>query len=285
MNSELLEQLQAAQRELEPRFKALQGATAALRNAIKLAGDEKAEALAMQKVLAKLQQSAAQVDNDAIQEATATFESETQKALDALAYEFARDLKQAFEQRGETVSGRPPTLVVDPLVLNIDVAARKAQWVYGREPLTRPLPLSISTILKAYDQQRRSVIERSTDVSEFLDELYRAWQGVIETKARRPSGGRTSLVETYSKLVLNRQSARFWNAPSRSSFRDYERAHFVRDLVYAQESPVVTVEGKRHRLRLGVATKSQADSAARSVWVPHGPLDGEYYSEITFEEA
>jgi small-conductance mechanosensitive channel len=285
MNSELLEQLQAAQRELEPRAKALQGATAALRNAIKLAGDEKAEALAMQKVLAKLQQSAAQVDDAVMQEATASFESETQKALDALAYEFARDLKRAFEQRGEAVTGRPPTLVVDPLVLNIDVAARKAQWYYGREPLTRPLPLSISTILKAYDQQRKAIIERSTDVDGFLEELYAAWQGVIETKSRRPQGGRTNLVETYSKLVLDRQSARFWNAPSRSTFRDYERAHFVRDLVYAQESPVVTVDDKRYRLRLGVATKSQADSAARSVWVPNGPLDGEYYSDITFEDA
>jgi small-conductance mechanosensitive channel len=285
MNSELLEQLQAAQRELEPRAKALQGATAALRNAIKLAGDEKAEALAMQKVLAKLQQSAAQVDNEAIQEATASFESETRKALDALAYEFARDLKQAIEQRGEAVTGRPPTLVVDPLVLTIDVAARKAQWFYGREPLTRPLPLSISTILKAYDQQRKAIVERSTDVDGFLEELYRAWQDIIEAKSRRRGGGRTNLVETYSRLVLNRQSARFWNAPSRSTFRDYERAHFVRDLVYAQESPVVTVDDKRYRLRLGVATKSQADSAARSVWVPNGPLDGEYYSDLTFEDA
>jgi hypothetical protein len=37
-------------------------------------------------------------------------------------------------------------------------------------------------------------------------------------------------------------------------------------------------------MRLGVATKSQAENPSRSIWLPSGPLDGEYYADVTFEE-
>lgn len=287
MNTELLEQLQGAQKELDPQFKALRNATSALNQAIKLASEEQADALAMQKALTKLQQASAAVADSQMAAATDAFTTATQQALDALAFEFAHNLREAFERRGQAVEGRPPTLVVGELVLNIDIAARKAQWLYGKEALTRPIPLSINAILQAYDAQRKAILERTIDVPGFLAELHKAWQDLVDERlqrsGQRPRGNRLNLVETYSKLVLNRQSARFWNAPSRSTFKDYERPLFVRDLVLAQTAPTVAVSGQSHRLRLGVATKSQADSATRSIWLPNGPLDGEYYSDITFE--
>lgn len=286
MNDELLRHLQTTQQEMEPKVKAMSSASSALKQAIRLAGQEKADALPMQKALAKLEQSLALVDAqglhaDALQRATEAFAAETHRALDALAFEFARDLKETFEARGETVEGRPPTLVVDPLVLQIDINARKAQWFYGKEALTRPLALSLGAIVSAYDQQRKQIVGRKIDTDAFLRELHAAWNGLLQEKSRR----RVNLVEAYSKLVLNRQSARFWNAPSRSTFKDYERSFFVRDLVLARDAdPVVEVEGQRLRLRMGVATKSQAESATRSIWIPTNALDGEYYSEVTFEE-
>jgi hypothetical protein len=284
MNSELLNQLQSAQRELDPRFKALRSATSALQAALRLASDEQAEALDMQRALTKLRQATTLVEDERLQVATQTFEAETQKALDALAFEFARDLKHTFEQRGQAVSGRPPTLVVEPFVLQIDIAGRKAQWFYGKEPLTRPLPLSISAITKAYEQQRKLIAERNLDVPAFLAELYQVWQKELDSRTRRPAGNRLNLVEIYGKVVMGRQSSRFWNAPSRNTFKDYQRPLFVRDLVLAQAAPSFSSEdGQRYRLRLGTATKSQADSPGRSIWVPNGPLDGEYYADIVFE--
>lgn len=288
MNTELAEQIKSAQQELDPQFKALRDATAALRQAVSLAGDEKMDALAMQKALGKLQQAAKQVENEKLQAAVHTFGTATQAALDALAFAFAHDLKETFEQRGQRVEGRPPTLVVGELVLQIDIGARKAQWFYGKEALTRPIPLSISAILQAYEAQRKAIVQRTLEIPAFLSELHKAWQDLVgerdqQKSQRRANTNRTNLVETYSKVVLNRQSPRFWNAPSRGTFRDYERPLFVRDLVLAQATPTVTVNGQTHRLRLGVATKSQADSASRSMWLPNGPLDGEYYSDITFE--
>ncbi|MCB0124477.1 MAG: hypothetical protein KDE58_19610, partial [Caldilineaceae bacterium] len=260
MNAELVPTLQAAQQELDPQFKALRAATAAVKQAQRLAGEEPLDALAMQKALVKLQQANELLQNDALQSATATFAAATQTALDGLAFDFARELKETFEVRGETVEGRPPTLLVNGLTLQIDIGARKAQWLYGKEALTRPIPLSINGIVKAYDQQRRAILERTVDIPAFLAELYAAWQKLTGQK-QRSANNYANLVAAYSQLILDRQSARFWNAPSRSTFKDYDRAHFVRDLVLAHDAPTVTVDGTTYRLRLGIATKSQADSA------------------------
>ena len=294
MNDELLQALQSGQAETDPKFKALKAASSALIAASRLAGQEKLDALPMQKALAKLQEAvglvkAAGLEDTALDSATTAFGAATQAALDSLAFQFARDLKESFEARGQTVEGRPPTLVVDRLALQIDISARKAQWFYGKEALTAPLPLSLNGIIKAYDQQRKTILERKDETPVFLDDLYKAWNDLMtektEKSGRRPAQNRINLVETYAKLVLNRQVARFWNAPARSTFKDYERPFFVRDLVLANEAgATVQVDGKPYRLRLGVATKSQAESAARSVWVPSSALSGDFYGDITFEE-
>ena len=283
MDRELIERLSGAHKALEPQLKTLQSATSALKQAIKAASEEPPDALAMQKILTKLQESNARLDDERIQAATAAFAEVTQTALDSLAFQFARDLKETFAQRGQELGGRPPTLTVDPLVLQIDIANRKAQWFYGKEALTRPITLSIPTIVQAYDQQRRAIAERTIDIPAFVAELHKAWTDLLEKRTQRTAGGRINLVEIYSQVVLNRQSARFWNAPSRSTFKDYDRALFVRDLVLAHRFPSLEVDGQTHHLRLGVATKNQADSTSRSIWLPQSALDGEYYASLTFQ--
>lgn len=282
---QVLEQLQGAQQELEPRFKALRQTMNALKAAVRLAGEEKADALPMQKALARLETAAAGVESATLDAAIRSFRAATQEALDELAFDFARDLRDELTARGETVSGRPPALVVGMLTLNIDVNARKGQWFYGKEALTRPIPLSLKGILDAYDRQVKRIANRTIDTGAFLQELYRAWQDAIDKRDRRPAGGRINLVETHSQLTLNRQSARFWNAPSRSTFKDYDRPLFVRDLVILRDQGEtgLVVDGEQRRFRLGVATKSQAEQASRSIWLPQDALQGEYFSDITFD--
>jgi hypothetical protein len=106
--------------------------------------------------------------------------------------------------------------------------------------------------------------------------LQKAWQDCRDERKQRPPGGRINIIEVYSKLTLNRQSARFWNQPSRSTFKDYERVLFVRDLALALEQGDLP-------FRLGVATKSQADQYSRSIWLPETAVDGQYYSDIIFD--
>lgn len=273
--TDVITQLQAAQVELEPQFKALRAAVSALNTAVPLAAAPIPDALPMQKALSKLEMAAAGIHNETLHTAVAAFAAATQQALDDLAFDFAKDLREEFSRRGETVDGRPPVLTVGSLTFKIEMASRKGQWLYGREPLTNPIPLSLTGILKAYDQQVKRIINRQLENS-FLPDLHKAWQDCMDKRKQRPSGGRINVVEVYSQLTLNRQSARFWNAPSRSTFKDYERVLFVRDLVLAQE------QGETP-FRLGVATKSQAEQASRAIWVPKTAVDGDYYSDITFE--
>jgi hypothetical protein len=272
---DVLAQLLTAQGEIEPQFKSYRLALSALKTAVQLANEEKADALPMQKALAKLETAAAGVHSESLAAAVSAFAATTQAALDNLAYDFAKDLREEFAKRGETVDGRPPTLTVGLLTFKIDIAARKGQWLYGKEPLTKPIPLSLTGILKAYDQQVKRIVNRQLE-SEFLPDLQKAWQDGIDKRKSRPSGGRINLVEVYSQLTMNRQNTRFWNQPSRSTFKDYDRVLFVRDLVLAQE------QGNTP-FRLGVATKNQAEQASRSMWIPKTAVDGDYYSDITFD--
>lgn len=280
---QLQQLLQAAQNELDPQFKALKNVTAALKTAARLASEEKADALPMHKALAKLETAAAAVNNETVNAAVAAFAAATQTALDNLAYDFAHDLREAFTARGETVVGRPPTLSIGLLTLNIDIAARKGQWFYGKEPLTRLIPLSLKGILQAYDQQTKRIAARELDVNAFLTDLYKAWQDCMNKRTRR---GRINLIELYAQLTLNRQSNRFWNTPARATFKDYERELFVRDLVLLRDAgnPNLAVDGENYQVRLGVATKSQAEQTSRSLWLPNVNLDGDYYSDLTFEK-
>ena len=283
MNTPLFNLLQTARQEMEPQFKTFRDVMAALNHAARLAEEERADALAMHKVLTRLKPTAVLVNSPVLSAATDALSEATQAALDDLAFHFAHDLKEAFEQRGQTVEGRPPTLVVEALVLQIDITARKAQWFYGKEALIRPIPLSINAIVSAYDAQRKAILERKIDMNAFLGELHKAWQDLLAKRSQRPPGSRINLVEIYSQVVHNRQSPRFWNAPSRSTFKDYERAHFVRDLVLAHAAPTWQSNGQTLRLRLGGATKNQAESASRSIWLPQSALDGDYYASLWFE--
>ncbi len=271
----VLLQLEAAQAELEPQFKALRGVMGALKTAVALANAEQADALPMHKALAKLETVAAGVDNATLATAVAAFAGATQTALDNLAYDFAKDLRDEFAKRGETVDGRPPLLNVGLLTFSMNIAGRKGQWLYGREPLTNPIPLSLTGILKAYDQQVKRIVNRTLEEG-FVADLQKAWQDCLDKRKQRPSGGRVNVVEVYSKLTMNRQSPRFWNAPSRSTFKDYERSLFVRDLV-------LVLAAGAPPFRLGAATKSQAEQANRSIWLPETAVDGQYYSDITFD--
>lgn len=271
----VLPYLEAAQSELQPQFMALRAVTAALKTAVSLAVAEKADALPMHKALLKLEAAAQQVQSETLVTAVAAFAAATQTALDNLAYDFAKDLREAFAARGETVEGRPPTLTLGLLTFKIDIAARKGQWLYGREALTKPIPLSLTGIIRAYDQQTKRIANRQLE-PEFVADLQKAWQDCVDKRKQRPSGGRINIVEVYSQLTLNRQSARFWNAPSRSTFKDYERDLFVRDLALVESAGNVP-------FRLGVATKSQTEQTNRSIWLPETAINGQYYSDITFD--
>ena len=278
---EALVQLETAQKELDPQFAALRMTMGALKPAIRLSKDDKADALPMQKALLKLEtavtemQAETVIDTGNLETAVSAFAAVTQTALNDLAFDFAKDLRDEFTKQGVTMDGRPPTLIVGMLTFKMDIAARKGQWLYGREALTSPIPLSRYRIFQTYKQQVKRIVERKLD-ADFVTNLQTAWQKCLDKRKARPSGGRINLIEVYSQFTLDMQKANFWNQPSRRTFKDYPRDFFARDLALVQEQGATP-------FRLGVATKSMAEKANRSMWVPKTAVDGDYYSDITFD--
>ncbi len=278
---EALTQLETAQKELDPQFAAFRMTMGALKPAIRLSKDEKADALPMQKALLKLEtavtemQAETVIDTGNLETAVSAFATVTTAALNDLAFDFAKDLRDEFTKQGVTMDGRPPTLIVGMLVFKMDIAARKGQWLYVKETLTSPIPLSRYRIFQTYKQQVKRIVERKLD-ADFLPNLQTAWQKVVDKRKQRPSGGRVNIIEVYSQFTLDLQGNRFWNQPSRRTFKEYEREFFVRDMVLAHEQGDAP-------FRLGVATKVQADKANRSIWIPKTAVDGDYYSDITFD--
>ncbi len=279
--TEALTQLETAQKELDPQFAALRMTMGALKPAIRLSKDDKADALPMQKALLKLETAVTEMQNETVidtgnlETAVSAFATVTNAALNDLAFDFAKDLRDEFTKQGVTMDGRPPTLIVGMLVFKMDIAARKGQWLYGKEPLTSPIPLSRYRIFQTYKQQVKRIVDRKLD-ADFLPNLQTAWQKVMDKRKQRPSGGRVNIIEVYSQFTLDLQGNRFWNQPSRRTFKEYEREFFVRDMVLAHEQGDAP-------FRLGVATKVQADKANRSIWIPKTAVDGDYYSDITFD--
>ncbi|MEZ4630660.1 MAG: hypothetical protein R2880_08130 [Deinococcales bacterium] len=283
--SELIEALSLVQQRFEPEFKGLKSLTAALAQAKKLASQDKLDASAMQKALVKFEQGAQPFEDEGLKEALNLFKAKTEELLEALAFDFAKDLKDSFQAKGIEIEGRPPSLVVGELLLEINMASRKALWFYGKEPLSRPLALSLSSISQAYEAARKLVLERKLTPPTFSQELFQVYNQELAKRSRRPTGGRLPILEIYSQMVLARQSSRFWNTPSRATFVDYPRVLFVRDLVLSQGHRQVSHEGSHQLWHLHGATKSQAESASRSLWLPSSALEGAYYADISFEEA
>ena len=278
---EALTHLETAQTELEPQFAALRATMGALKPAIRLSKDEKADALPMQKALLKLETAVVDMQNETIidtanlETAVSALATVTNAALNDLAFDFAKDLRDEFTKQGVTMDGRPPTLTVGMLTFKMDIASRKGQWLYGQETLTSPLPLSRYRIFQTYKQQVKRIAERELS-DDFLPKLQVAWQKVMDARKTRPRGGRVNLIEVYSQLTMDMQKVNFWNQPSRRTFQDYPREFFARDLALVRE------QGNAP-FRLGVATKSLAEKASRSIWVPKTAVDGDYYSDITFD--
>ena len=89
-------------------------------------------------------------------------------------------------------------------------------------------------------------------------------------------------MDCYYELALMRQSRAFHSEPSKRSFVDNGRAQFAYDFYEFTQRQRHAYEG-RH-VAAHNATKSQADSADRSIWIVEGnsPHDGRYIGDVDF---
>jgi len=205
---------------------------------------------------------------------------EVEQAQARLGSEFGAALRDALAGLGITVGGRPPHFEVGRFEIDANFVNRTASISYGKTVLVPRVKLSLDTLIKAYQSQVAAVEGRGEDGKQWMQQFYAAWENA-RCKTNKNTA-RVNIVDCYYELVLLRQKRTFNSAPAKRNFVDYDRAQFAYDFYEFTHRQRLAYEGlfvKAH-----TATKSQADSPSRSMWIVEGsrPHDGQYISDVAF---
>lgn len=264
--------------ELRRELKLLTGVAGALKDALAALRAESVDVVRLGRARAQLQ--ALKAPDNELSVLLPGIEQELEQAQRGLADTFGLALRHTLAEQGIELRGRPPRFELGPFELVADFVARAAALSYGKILISKRVPLSVDAVLAAYKRESRLITGRNEDGARWIEQLYNAWEA-----ARRKRAGaelRANIVECYYELVLLRQSRSFRSAPSKSGFADYSRAQFAYDFyTFTSRQPAFYNELRAFGT---VATKSQAESAERSIWIVEGdsPHAGRYISDVKF---
>lgn len=194
---------------------------------------------------------------------------------------FGVGLRDAVARLGLELGGRPPRFEIGRFEVITDFVRRRASLFYGKEELSRTIPLSVEAVIKAYQAEAKAITGRNEDRARWMEQFQAAYQRIQSRRAAGdgqpaqpgPASSRVNIVECYFEVVLLRQSRAFRSAPSKKTFIDYPRAQFIYDF---------TTLADRRRIQAHTATKNQTDNAERSFWLVEGdrPHEGGYIADI-----
>ncbi len=222
-------------------------------------------------------------NDEALRQILPALERELVEAQNALGDSFGRDLRDALAERDIQIGGRVPRFEIGRFELNVDFARRAASLAYGKTLVVERIPLSIDTALKAYDGAFKLIIGRSEDGALWAKQLHEAWSNA--RCGRETADQRANVIDCYFGVFMARQKKTFRSAPRKAAVIDYTRAQFAYDLyefTHHQRIPVGDLQIAVH-----TATKTEADTEERSLWVVEGdsPHDGRYIGSIEFKKS
>jgi hypothetical protein len=264
--------------ELRREVKALSGLVAALKDALAALRGESVDVIKLGHAYGAL--SAAKTPDPALAMLLPALDQELQQAQRALGETFGLALRHALEQQGIGMFGRPPRFEVGRFEIAANFVTRSASISYGKELITRRVPLSVEAVLRAYQRDAKAVLGRNEDGDRWIAQFYSAWEN-----ARRKRGAaekRANIVDCYFELMLQRQPKAFRSAPGKSSIVDYSRAQFAYDFFEFTNEQRRAYNGM-HVSAHG-STKSQADNPEKSFWIVEGdtPYAGRFISDVEF---
>jgi hypothetical protein len=207
-------------------------------------------------------------------------DQELQQAQYALANTFGLALRHALDALGIDMFGRPPRFEIGRFEIVANFVARSASISYGKDLITKRVPLSVEAVVKAYQRDAKAVLGRNEDGERWIAQFYSAWEN-----ARRRRGSaekRVNIVDCYLELLLLRQPKAFRSTPGKSSLVDYSRAQFAYDFFEFTNQQRRAYNGL-YAAAHG-ATKSQTDNPERSFWIVEGdtPHAGRYIGDVEF---
>jgi hypothetical protein len=208
-------------------------------------------------------------------------DQELQQAQYALGDTFGLALRHALAEQGISMFGRPPRFEIGRFEIVANFVTRSASISYGKDLITRRVPLSVEAVMKAYQRDAKAVLSRNEDGDRWVAQFYTAWEN-----ARRRRGAtekRANIVDCYFELMLLRQPKTFRSAPSKNSLVDYSRAQFAYDFFEFANQQRRSYNGMY--VAAHSATKSQAENLEKSFWIVEGdtPHAGRYIADVEFK--
>jgi hypothetical protein len=200
--------------------------------------------------------------------------------LSELEFTFARDLREGFKEKGIVLTGPPTKLLADLFVIEPNLRKKQVSITFSRQPATaKKIKLDVEQVITAYERARREICERKVDLNALIAELFEAYQRLLKLSGKN-LGARVGIVECYRELVLVRQPLSFRKTPSKQSFVDYPKTHFVYDMLELRRQNKLTHEG--HRLNLGTATIEVTGDSTRAIFFATGATEGQFIKDLYF---
>src|SRR5262245_23980521 len=264
--------------DLRREVKALSGMVAALKDALAALRGEIVDVVKLGHAYGAL--NGVKTPDPALVALLPAIDQELQQAQYALGDAFGLALRHALEAQGISMFGRPPRFEIGRFEIAANFVNRTASISYGKDLITRRVPLSVEAVIKAYQRDAKAVQGRNEDGDRWIAQFYSAWENA--RRRRGASEKRANIVDCYFELLLLRQPKAFRSTPGKSSLVDYSRAQFAYDFFE------FTNQQRRAYNGLYVAahgaTKSQTDNPERSFWIVEGetPHAGRYIGDVEF---
>ncbi|HXG84781.1 MAG TPA: hypothetical protein VNI84_12230 [Pyrinomonadaceae bacterium] len=201
--------------------------------------------------------------------------------LSELEFTFARDLREAFGEKGITLGGSSASeLIADLFVIKVDMRRKQVDMTFSRQPVTdKKIKLDVEQVVAAYERARREICERDVDLNVLSGELFEAYNRVLKL-SDKPLGTRAIIVDCYRELIMVRQPASFRKTPSKQKFLDYPKTHFAFDMMQMRRRQNMIYQG--HRLNLGTATIDVGSDSARAMFLATDASEGQFIQHLYF---
>lgn len=253
-----------------------------LENAVRALKDPHKNAVALTEAAAALEKPASELDlPDDYQPLIQQLKAIADENLAELEFTFARDLREAFAEKGITLGGSSASeLIADLFVIKVDMRRKQVDMTFSRQPVTdKKIKLDVEQVLSTYERARKDICERNMDLNVLSGELFEAYNRVLKL-SDKPMGTRTIIVDCYRELIMVRQPASFRKTPSKQKFLDYPKTHFAFDMMQLRRKQNMIYQG--HRLNLGTATIDVGSDSARAMFLATDANEGQFIQHLYF---
>ena len=266
--------------DLRREVKALTAVTTALKDAIAALRGESVDVVKLGHAYTALQ--TAKIQDAGLTELLPEIDRELQQAQQALGTTFGQALRHALAEQGIEIGGRPPRFEIGRFEIDANFVKRTASISYGKDVVIKRVPLSVGAVIAAYQRANKLITGRNEDGNRWMEQFFNAWD--IARRKRGTNDQRANIVDCLYEMVLLRQSRSFHSSPDKQGFVDYSRAQFAYDFFEFANQQRRDYRGQK--IFGHTATKSQAESADKSIWIVDGPSphDGRYIADIVFSK-